>query len=401
MSNQKIKRAYKTFMLIIVVSLVTFVLTSVFLYKKLGVSSYTNVGIRGVSTELIKKITAIKTILDNKYINEVNEENLTNGAIKGYVDGLGDKYTEYFTKEEMESFSTEIEGSYVGIGIYMFQNTEDNTIVILSAVKGSPAEKAGLLTGDIIRKVDSVEYKGEDFDKISKYIKGTKEGTNVKIEIERDGETLSFDIERKSIDLYPIESEMLENNIGYINITSFDTGSAKEFKTKYEELNKHALKGLVVDLRDNGGGVVEEVLEIADYILEKNKTMLITVNKESEEEIEKSKKKPIITVPVVVLTNKNTASASEILTAALKENQKATVVGEKTYGKGVIQELLTLSDGSGLKVTIEEYYTPNRNKINGIGINPDVEVSLPENVDSNNNIIDTQLNKAIEILKNK
>lgn len=399
MNNDKLKRIYRTIMLIIVVALITFVLTSVFLYDKLGTSSFLSTGISGVNSELIKKIYTVKSILDSKYVSEVNEEDLINGAIKGYVSGVGDAYTEYFTKEEMESFYSEIEGNYVGIGIYMVQNTEENTIVVLYPIEGSPAQEAGLQTGDVIRKVDGIEFTGEDFDEISAKIKG-KEGTKVTLEIERNGETLTFEIERKNIDLYPIESELLESNIGYINITSFDSDCAKEFKTIYENLSKANITSLIIDLRNNGGGIVSEALDIADYVLDKNQVMLITKDKDGKEEIEKSTKKPIVNVPIVILTNENTASASEILAAALKENNKAIIVGEKTYGKGVIQELLTLSDGSGLKVTVEEYYTPNKNKINGIGITPDVEVAPSEDI-----IVemeqDTQLQEAIKILKNK
>jgi len=399
MNNEKIKRIYRSIMLIIVVALITFVLTSVFIYNKLGTSNLSDLTINQVSSDLVKKINAIQTILGDKYISNINKEDLLNSAIKGYVAGLEDKYTEYFTEEEMEEFYTEIEGNYVGIGIYMYQNTENNSIVVLYPIDGSPAEEAGIQPGDIIRKVDGIEYTGDDFENISKYIKG-KEGTKVAIEVERNGETLKFDIERKKIDLYPIESEILENNIGYINITSFDSECAQEFKETYNNLKKANINKLIIDLRDNGGGIVEEALDIADYILEKNQIILITKGKQGSEEIEKSTKKPIIDVPIVVLTNENTASASEILAAALKENNKATIVGEKTFGKGVIQELITLTDGSGLKVTIEEYYTPNRNQINGIGITPDVEVISNENivVEMEN---DKQLQEAIKILKNK
>lgn len=403
MNNEKFKKAYKSIMLIIVVALVTFILTSVFLYNKLGTTGKYASSIPGTSTELIKKIYSVRAIMDDKYISDINEEDLVNGAIKGYVEGLGDDYTEYFTKEEMEEFKTETEGNYFGIGIYMYQNKEDNTVVILTPIEGSPAEKAGILPGDIIKKVDGVEYTGEDFEKISTYIKG-KEGSTVKLEVEREGKILDFEIERRKIDLYPIKSEVLENNIGYINITSFDEDSGKEFKNAYNELNKKGIKSLIIDLRNNGGGIVDEALEIADYILEKNATILITKDRDGNEEIEKSTKNPIIKVPIVALVNENTASASEILTAALKENGKATVVGEKTYGKGVIQELITLSDGSGIKITTEEYYTPNRNKINEVGITPDKEVSLPETVTSSYNIerkYDTQLKEAIRILENK
>lgn len=403
MKNEKFKKIYKTIMLIIVVALVTFVTTSAFLYNKLGASSYNISTINGISSELIKKIYTIKSLIDKKYVSEVDETKLTEGAIKGYLEGLGDEYTEYFTKEEMEDFKADTEGEYVGIGIYMYLDTEENNVVVLYPIEGSPAEKAGMQTGDIIRKVDGVEYTGEDFDKIATYIKG-EEGTKVKIEVERNGEKLTFDVERKSIDLYPIKSEVLENNIGYISITSFDLNSAKEFKSTYKELSKNKISSLIIDLRNNGGGVLDEALEIADSMLEKDDIILITKDKDENEEIEKSKNKPTINIPVVVLTNENSASASEILVAALKDNKRATIVGEKTYGKGVIQELITLTDGSGVKITTEEYYTPNRNKINKVGIEPDKQVSLPDNVVSVYDVdskYDTQLQEAIKILKNK
>lgn len=398
--NEKLKKIYTTSMLIVVVALVTFIITSVILYNKLGTSSnFLNTNISGVNAELIKKIHTVKAILNSKYVSEINEEDLINGAIKGYVSGLGDLYTEYFTKDEMETFHSEIEGNYVGIGVYMVQNTKTNTVVVLYPIAGSPAEKVGIQSGDVIKKVDGVEFTGEDFENISNSIKG-KEGTKVTLEIERNGEILIFEIERKRIDLYPIESELLESNIGYMHITSFDSDCAKEFKEIYENLVKANITSLIIDLRNNGGGIVSEALDIAEYIVDKNQIMLITKDKEGKEEIEKSKTKPIINIPIVVLTNENSASASEILVGALKDNGKATIVGEKTYGKGVIQELLTLSDGSGIKVTVEEYYTPNKNKINGVGIEPDVEVVATEGV-----IVemeqDKQLQKAIEILKNK
>lgn len=398
--NNKAQNIYRTIMLIVVVALITFVLTSIFMYKKIGTT--TSINIPGISTDLINKLYTVRKIIDNEYVSEIEEENLVEGAVKGYVEGLGDEYTEYFTKSEMEEFKSEVQGNYVGVGIYMMQNTKENNIVILYPIEGSPAEKAGLKSGDIIKKVDDTEFTGEDFEKVSTYIKG-KEGTKVKIEIERNGENLTFEVERKKIDLYPIKTEILQNNIGYIKVSSFDDDCAKEFKQTYNELNKsNKLKGLIIDLRNNGGGIVDEALDMVDLILDKDKIELISTNKNGEEEIKKSKSNPVINVPIVVLVNGNTASASEIFAAALKENGKAKIVGEKTYGKGVIQELISLRDGSGIKVTIEEYLTPNRNKINKVGITPDKEVTLPDTVTSIYNIEkteDTQLQEAIKLFK--
>lgn len=397
---RKEKKIYRTIMLIIVVALVTFILTTCVMsnntYKKDG--SYTNIS---ENLKLNTKLNTIKKIINEDFLGEVDETKLTEAAIKGYVEGLDDEYTEYFTKEEMEEFKTETEGNYVGIGIYMLKNTKDNNIIVLSAIKGSPAEEAGLKTGDIIKKVNDKEYTAEEFEKIASDIKG-KAGSKVKLEIQRGEETLTFEIERKKIELYPIESEVLENDIGYINISSFCEDCSSKFKENYDKLKKKNIKSLVIDLRNNGGGIVDEALEILDSVLDKDSIMLITANKKGEEKIEKAKKKPTIEVPIVVLVNENTASSSEIFAAALKENNKAKIIGTKTYGKGVIQESITLSDGSGIKITTEEYYTPNRNKINKIGITPDIEVDLEEktkNITEISRDQDTQLKKAIETLK--
>ena len=396
----KEKKIYRTIMLIIVVALVTFILTTCVMnnntYKKDG--SYTNIS---ENLKLNTKLNTIKKIINEDFLGEVDETKLTEAAIKGYVEGLDDEYTEYFTKEEMEEFKTETEGNYVGIGIYMLKNTKDNNIIVLSAIKGSPAEEAGLKTGDIIKKVNDKEYTAEEFEKIASDIKG-KAGSKVKLEIQRGEETLTFEIERKKIELYPIESEVLENDIGYINISSFCEDCSSKFKENYDKLKKKNIKSLVIDLRNNGGGIVDEALEILDSILDKDSTMLITANKKGEEKREKAKKKATIEVPIVVLVNENTASSSEIFAAALKENNKAKIIGTKTYGKGVIQESITLSDGSGIKITTEEYYTPNKNKINKIGITPDIEVDLEEktkNITEISRDQDTQLKKAIETLK--
>lgn len=399
MNNEKGRKIYKSIMLIIVVALVTFIITSVIMYNKFSCGQ--KYMLTSENSNLNAKINSIRKVLEKDFLGEVDEEKLIDSAIKGYVEGLEDEYTQYFTKEEMEEFKTETQGNYVGIGIYMLQDIENEKILVLSPIKGSPAEVAGIKAGDIIKKVNGKEYSIDEFEKIALDIKG-KEGTKVTLEIQRGEEILNFEIERKTIELYPIESEVLEGNIGYINISSFDKDCSKEFKENYNNLKKQKITSLIIDLRNNGGGIVEEALEIIDYILDKDSIMMITVNKKGEEQIEKAKNKPIINIPIVVLANENTASASEIFVAALKENNKAKIIGTKTYGKGVIQELLTLSDGSGLKITTEEYYTPNKNKINKVGIEPDIIVELPNNIESSYNLQkkdDNQLRRAVDELK--
>ena len=301
----------------------------------------------------------------------------------------------------MKDYLEDTTGNFVGIGIYMTKDTNANKIMVLSPIKGSPAEKAGILPGDYIISVDGVTYTADDMSVAANKIKG-EVGSSVKIEILRNSETKTFEIKRENIKVNPVEGKVLENNIGYIEFSSFDEGTADDFKAKYEELAKKGIKSLVIDLRNNGGGIVSEALQIADYILDKDDVVLYEVDKNNKEEIQKSENAPIINMSIVLLTNGNTASSSEILAGALKDHGKAKIVGTKTYGKGVIQQLLTLPDGSGLKITSEEYLTPNKTKINKIGIEPDEKVELPDSV---KNVLtveqkdDTQVQKAIEILK--
>ena len=404
--EEKFEKIYKYVMIIAITAFIAFLLTSI------GVSNYY---LSGNSNRVLVlgdysgnynadvSLNTIDAIIDEYYLGEKDEQKLLESAIKGYVEGLEDPYSEYITAEEVEDFNTQLSGNYVGIGIYMVENEEKNMIQVLSPIIESPAAQVGILPGDLIKSIDGIEYTASDMTVAANKIKG-EEGTKVKLVILRENKELEFELTRRKVVTNPITEEILENNIGYMGISSFDEDTAKEFKEKYEELQKKGIKGLIIDLRNNGGGMVSQALEIADYITEKGETLLITVDKKGKEEISKSEKQPIVNVPIVVLTNENTASSSEILAGALKDLNKATIVGKKTYGKGVIQQIIPLTNGGELKLTVEEYFTPNKNRINKIGIEPHEVVELPENV---KNLLllerkdDTQLDKAIEILKNK
>ena len=399
------QKTYKIVMLVVLVAFVTFLLTSIGMYQYFTKSDTGKFLIAtsdtASTTDISTQISKYRQLIDKYYLGEVDEEKLTEGAIKGYIEGLGDPYTEYISKEDMEDYMADVTGNFVGIGIYMVKDTENDKIMVLSPIKGGPAERAGIQPGDLIISVDGETCTAEDMSVIATKIKG-EEGSTVKLEILRGNETLNFELTRENIKVNPVEGEVLEGNIGYIEFSSFDTGTAEEFKTKFEELQSQGINSLIIDLRNNGGGVVDEALEIAGYILDKDSVILYEVDKDGNEQVEKTENDPIINMPVIVLTNENTASSSEILAGALKDHGKATIVGTKTYGKGVIQQLLSLPDGSGLKITSEEYLTPNKTKINEIGIEPDETVELPETV---TNILqvernqDTQLQKAIEMLK--
>ena len=403
MEENKKQKIYKIIMLIFVTALVTALITSVIVYNyAISGSLVKYINSSSETSDIEKSINKIKKIIDEHYLGDVDESKLKDGALKGYVEAVGDEYTEYYTKEEMDSFEEDTLGNFTGIGIYMVKDTENNVIKVLTPIDGTPAYNAGIQPGDIISKVDGVEYTGEQMTEAANKIKG-EVGTTVKLGIIRGTEDLELEIKRENIKINHVESKTLDNNVGYLKLSTFDEGCADEFKQKYDEINANQnIKALVVDLRNNGGGLVEEALNIADYFTDKDSKLLITVDKKEKEEIRKAKQSKYINVPVIVLINENTASASEILAGALRDNGIAKIVGTKSYGKGVIQEVLTLQDGTGIKITTNEYFTPNKTKINKVGIEPDETVNLPETVKSVLTVEekdDTQLQKAQELLK--
>lgn len=407
MEDNKIKRqrVYKVIMLVVLTATIVFMLTTFIMYNKFK-EAYengdTNKSAYVDSGSMIKTLQSFKAMLEEKYIGEIDDEKLLEGAIKGYIEGLDDPYTEYLTKEEMQEFTEQTNSEYVGIGVYISNNRSNNTLLIVGVMKNSPALEAGMQAGDVIEKIEGVAYAGDQLNEATSILKG-KEGTTVKVTVLRDGKEIDLDITRKKITVDHVASEMLDNKIAYIQIDSFDSGVKNAFEEQITQLKNDGAKGIIIDLRSNGGGIVDEATGIAELFVNKGETILITKGKNQEEKTTKSTKNPIITdIPVVVLVNEGTASASEILAAALKEQYGAKIVGKTTYGKGVIQTLYTLKDGSGLKITTDEYFTPNHNKIHKVGIKPDVEVDLTKDEQGYYETSmekDAQIQKAIEELK--
>lgn len=400
MDKEKSQKIYRSIMLIVITALITAILTSIFVYQKMSsVKSLKGIANSGNSTGIEATLAKIRSMIEEEYIGDINDESMLEGAVKGYVSGLGDEYTEYYTPAEMSDQLDEAYGNYVGIGIYMLVDYKKGTVIVTKPMDNSPAKEVGIESGDFIIKVNGEDVTVDNVSNITDKIKG-EAGTKVKLTIKRGEKELEFEVERKKIVVSHINAKVLENHIGYISITDFDGGAAVEFQTKYKELEKQGINSLIIDIRNNGGGVVDEAIDILEMLCSKDSTLLITANKAGKEVITKATKEQSIKVPVVVLTNGYSASASEILAGALKDNNRAKLIGTKTYGKGVIQTLHRLSDGSGLKVTSEEYYTPNHTKINKVGIEPDEKVELPEDIEELTEKNDTQLKKAIELLKN-
>lgn len=407
----------KNIMLVIITALITCILTTIVVYNAMispktiksdniigNIANGIITSLKGNEKEvsLEQKVSDIKKKLEEIYIGDIDEKKMINSALEGYVAALGDEYTEYLTEEEVTSIMEDVNGSYVGVGLYIAQNTELNEILVIGVIEDSPANKAGILVGDVVKKVDDIEYTGEQLAQASNKMKGV-EGTKVKVTVKRNDKEIDFDITRETIKFKCVKSEKLENNIGYIKISSFDGGCASDFEKAYKELESQGTKSLIIDLRNNGGGLVDESLNIAELIVPKGSKMLITKDKNGNEDESISKKEPIINVPIVVLVNEYTASASEILTAAIRENTNAKVIGTQTYGKGIIQGIFLFDDQkTGMKITMQEYFTPNHNKLHKIGITPDIELELPEEWKGHLSVkreFDNQLNKAVDILK--
>lgn len=388
---------------IIPIILITFIISSLFTmfiyYKYLDeknviVTSYNS------NSSLEDKLNLIRKELENNYLNsdEINDTKLVDSALKGYVSGIGDEYTELMTAKEYKSLEEQL-SEYVGIGIYVGQSKDGEAVILGAVGKDSPAYEVGIKTYDVIVKVEGEDVTGLSLDEVVSKIKG-KEGTKVKVTMKRDNKELDFEVERRSIKVSEISSKMLENNIGYIDFGSFTEDAYNEFLEAYKELEKKGAKKLIIDLRDNTGGYVEIAEEIMDLFLNKGEVEYITVDNKKNEIVTTAKTDKVINMPVAIITNEYTASASEIFTGCMKDHKLATVIGTKSYGKGVIQTVKPILNGDAyLKVTVMKYVTPNKNEINKVGIKPDIELELDEKTLKNK--LDNQIERAVKELNKK
>lgn len=340
-------------------------------------------------------LNVISRVVDSKYIGKIDSNKLIDETVKGFISGLDDEFSEYMTKEEWEEFKEDALGKYVGVGIYMTQNDKDE-VIVYSTIDGGSAKEAGIKKDDVIVAVDGESVTGLKTEDVSKRVKG-EENTEVTITIRRDKETIDYKLTRKNIKIYHVKSEMLDDKTGYISMLSFDEDCADEFEKEMDNLINNGAKKVIFDLRYNTGGLVDEALEILDLFVDKDAVTLITKGADGKETKSISKNEKKYDIDLVILVNNYSASASEIVTGALKDYGIAKIVGTVTYGKGVIQAVYSLEDGSALKLTTDEYYTPKNNKINKVGITPDYEVELTE--EDVENGIDSQLEKAKEVLK--
>lgn len=349
-----------------------------------------------------EKLVTVRKTIDELYLREVDDEALREGQIKGMVAALNDPYSVYMSKSEYEEFNMETEGEYGGIGIIVTPG-DDNLITVVSPIEDTPGERAGIKTGDKIIRVEGVDYFAETMDEAVSKMRGEPD-TQVTITIFRsengDSETFDVTITREIIKLVSVKSELLEGDIGYIRLTSFDVPTASDFLNHLSRLKMQGIKGIIIDVRNNPGGLMNVSTDIADELLGKA-TIVYTEDKNGNKEYIYSDNK-LTDLPLVILVNGGSASASEILAVAVQDNGRGLLVGTTTFGKGVVQRLRDLPDGSGIKLTVSEYFTPADKNIHGIGIEPDFVVELNEEAEGIGIDYleqDNQLQKAIEELR--
>ncbi len=345
--------------------------------------------------EHVYKIVRTVALIDQKYLWESETETLADGAVKGMLDSLGDKYTTYIDEDTINGFMEQVSGDVYGIGIYTAED-ENGSIVVLSPIPESPAEVAGIEAGDFIRAIDGESTDDMTLDEAVSLMRGRPD-TTVNITVERDGEEHTYTVKRFKLgNTVTVAGEILEENpdIAYLRIGEFSVQTGSEFAEKINELIKEGFRGIILDLRDNGGGEVNSAVEVARVFVPSGPIVHVVSGDGSVDT--KSATEAQIQVPMVVLVNENTASASEILSAALKDSGAATLVGTQTFGKALVQGVYMYSDGTAMKITEAKYLTPKQNDINGVGITPDVKVELPADATE-----DAQLKKAIEVLNEK
>lgn len=351
------------------------------------------IGRNSEEQQIDAKMEELNRYIEQYYLFDYEEEDVENGIYKGLMAGLGDIYTGYYTPEEYASFMESSNGSYSGIGAVLQQDYTTGIIEVVRAFSGSPAEEAGMQTGDFLYKVEGEEVTGKDLSLVVTDLKG-EEGTEVNISIMRDGEAIDMTLVRRSIEVPTVEYELLDDQIGYIAITEFDDVTDDQFLAAMDDLESRGMKKLIIDLRNNGGGLVDVTCTILDRLLPEG-LIVYTEDKNGERQEEYSDAEHYFAGDMAVLVNGNSASASEIFAGAIKDYGVGTLIGTQTFGKGIVQSLFPLSDGSAIKITVSRYYTPAGNNIHEVGITPDIILEYDEDAEEDN-----QLQKAIEVLSN-
>lgn len=347
----------------------------------------------GIGSAVEEKLNTLDSLLDSFYMEDVDEEAAADNIFKAYLDSYGDKYTVYYTPEEYQSILESTTGKFYGIGA-VCQKNEDGTILITDAYDNAPAYAAGIRDGDCVVKVDGQDITDMDLSSAVALIKGDI-GTTVHLEILREGNTFEVDVTRAEIKAQTVTYSMLDNHIGYLYISQFDTVTTEQFKAAVEDLQAQGMVGLIIDIRNNPGGVLGTVVDMLEYILPDG-MIVYTEDKNGKRTEYKGSDGHVLEIPVAVLVNGNSASASEIFAGAVQDYGTGKIIGTQTFGKGIVQTIKPLTDGSAVKFTIAKYYTPKGQDIHGNGVTPDIKVDLTQE-----DTEDTQMKAAVEYLLNE
>lgn len=352
-----------------------------------------------VSDATEKKLKNIKYLVDAYFLNEFDEEAMETGLLEGYVSGLDDPYSVYYDEEDTNALLESVQGEYSGIGAVLSQDLQTGVITMIRIYEDSPAMKAGLKDGDVLYKVGDIEVTGEDLSEMVTHIKGEK-GTEVELTVYREGidEEIVVTAIRDEIEIETVTYEMLDDSIGYIAVSEFEEKTCGQYEAAIDDLTSQGMKGLIIDLRNNPGGSLSAVCEMADRMLPEG-MIVYTEDKNGEKTEYTSTAEESFDKPLVVLVNGNSASASEIFSGAVQDHGIGTIVGTQTYGKGVVQSVFDLKDGTCLKLTVSEYFTPNGRTIHGEGVTPDIEVKYEADIENPEK--DNQLEKAVEVIKDQ
>lgn len=356
-----------------------------------------------VNAKTERKEKEIQAYIDMYYLDEIDEKTMQDSICRGILDGLGDKYAAYYNEEDYEDLTEKTSGNYCGIGAYVSQNATTGAITIIQPMEDSPAKRAGLQSGDVIYKVDGEEVTGEDLSTVVSMMKG-EPGTKVNLQIVRPGENDYIDVTvtRAEIETKTVVCKMLDNKIGYIGVSAFEEATKAQFRTAVEELEQQGEKGLIIDLRDNGGGLLSTAVDMLDRMLPEGR-VVYTQDKSGNKEEYFSDNKESFDKPVVILVNENSASASEVFAGAMQDYEKAVLLGTTTFGKGIVQGVFDLSDGTAIKLTTSKYYTPKGRNIHGTGLEPDQKVALSDKtvkLKETGLTVDNQVYAAFQYLQN-
>jgi carboxyl-terminal processing protease len=411
--TKKTKRSHKK-VLVVLLIVIVFVFSNIAFFLAGNSLALSGIRFRDSSSQAMGDLSEINDVqkyqllfqvrdtLLAQYDGEIDDNQLLEAAIKGMTASLNDPYTVFMNKEEYKSFVEQSEGHFVGIGAQLGIKEDKPTVV--APIEGSPAETAGLKAGDVILKVDEKDISGLSLDAIVGMVRG-EQGVSVKITVLRnEKDTMDINIVRDVIKVVTVKGEIVDGNIGYIQIASFDEDVAKDFKEKIVELKAQGMKGMILDLRGNPGGFLNEAVDVASQFIGKGKVVTYTIDKYGNKKESKSVGGEAEGMPLTILIDGGSASASEVVTGALRDYEAGTIVGAKSFGKGIVQQLIQLNNGdAGLKVTTSKYYTPNGENIHKIGITPNVEVAIPDEIlqKDYNRSIDPQYLKALEVIKDK